>query len=75
MDIMNDKEYYEMKEAQRIKHLRALSKARYRGEMSVEWHIYNKLTKDTQADFNRLMKSADKEWEEANELTEGNPSQ
>ncbi len=41
----------------------AIDKARYRGEVAVEWfNAGNKLTVETQPEFNRLMKKADKEF-------------
>jgi len=60
----SDKRYYERKEQENIKHRRALSKAAYRGEASVEWHKNNSLTAATLPEFQKAMKQADKEWEE-----------
>jgi len=61
-----DKRYYERKEQEDIKHRRALSKAAYRGEVSVEWHKTNKLTAKTFPFFKEVIKEADKDWEAAN---------
>ena len=58
-----DNRYYELREQEEAKKRRALSKASYRGEMSVEWHKHNKLTPDTLAEFKKEMKKADKVWE------------
>ena len=63
----SDKEYYEARQREREKHLRALSKAENRGNASVEWHKTNKLTHETLADFKKAMKKADKEWESLQE--------
>lgn len=63
---MTDQEYYAIKAEQDAKHRRAVSKAAYRGEKSVEWHKTNKLTAATLPDFKRAMKQADKEWKESN---------
>ncbi len=62
----SDKEYYERQEAHNEKHLRAVSKARNRGEVFIEWNKHNKLTSKTLAAFQKAMKQADKEWESAN---------
>ncbi len=40
--------------------IKAVSKARLKGEAATEWLKINKLTKETQAEFNALMKSVDK---------------
>ena len=42
---------------------KALIKARARGAAATEWLKTNKLTKETQAEFNALMKLTDKEFE------------
>ncbi len=42
---------------------KAVEKARKRGEAATEWLKTNKLTKETQAEFNALMKSVDKQSE------------
>jgi hypothetical protein len=39
---------------------KAVEKARKRGEVATEWFKTNKLTKETQPEFNRLMKQTDK---------------
>jgi hypothetical protein len=59
----SDKKYYDALERQREKHIRAISKAKYRGEKSVEWHEDHQLTPETLLDFKKVMKEADKEWE------------
>jgi hypothetical protein len=59
----SDKKYYEARERQDARKAKALSKARYRGEKSVEWHENNQLTPSTLADFKKAMKQADYEWE------------
>ena len=41
----------------------AVEKARKRGDAATEWFKSNTLTKETQAEFNALMKSIDKEFE------------
>jgi len=40
---------------------KAVEKARKRGEAAIEWFKTNKLTKETQAEFNALMKSIDRQ--------------
>lgn len=40
---------------------RAAAKAKARGEAAVEWFKTNKLTKETQAEFNALMKQVNKQ--------------
>lgn len=40
---------------------KAVAKARKRGEAATEWLKTNKLTKETQAEFNALMKKVDKQ--------------
>ena len=62
----SDRKYYESRERERANHARALSKAAYRGEKSVEWHKCNQLTAATLPDFKKAMKQADKEWESLN---------
>jgi hypothetical protein len=42
---------------------RALDKANNRGKIAVEWFKTNKLTPETQPEFNALMKKADKEFD------------
>ena len=59
----SDEKYYAARERENEKRLRALSKANYRGEKSVEWHQHNKLTPQTLDAFKKAMKQADKEWE------------
>lgn len=61
-----DKKYYERREQEETKHRRALSKAAYRGEVSVEWHKHNTLTAATLPEFKKAMKKADKDWDVAN---------
>ena len=39
---------------------KSVEKARKRGEVANEWFKTNKLTKETQAEFNALMKATDK---------------
>jgi hypothetical protein len=63
---MTDKEYYENREFQRIKHAKAISMAKFRGEASEEWHKTNKLTAETLPAFKKAMKAADKEWKTLN---------
>ena len=60
---MDDTKYYERKTLQDAKHKMAVSKAQNRGEVAVEWFKTNKLTKETQPEFNILMKQADKDYE------------
>lgn len=64
--IESDKKYYEAREREDAKRAKALSKAAYRGEKSVEWHKTNKLTSSTLPEFKKAMKQADKEWESLN---------
>ncbi len=64
----SDKKYYEAREREEAKRRRALSKAAYRGEVSVEWHKHNKLTPQTLPEFKKAMKMADKEWDALNAL-------
>ena len=59
----SDRKYYEAREREDAKMAKALSKAAYRGEKSVEWHKTNQLTAATLPDFKKAMKQADKEWE------------
>ena len=59
----SDKKYYEAREREEAKRVKALSKAAYRGERAVEWHENNQLTAATLPDFQKAMKQADKEWE------------
>jgi hypothetical protein len=58
----SDRKYYEAREREEAKRRKALSKAAYRGEASVEWHKSNKLTAATLPEFKKAMKKADKEW-------------
>jgi hypothetical protein len=62
----SDIKHYEARKRKEIKHEKAISKARYRGEKSIEWHKNNKLSSSTLADFKKEMKKADKEWESLN---------
>ena len=62
----SDKKYYEARKREDAKRAKALSKANYRGEKSVEWHKNNQLTPDTLDAFKKAMKQADKEWETLN---------
>lgn len=62
----SDRKYYEARERENAKRAKALSKAHYRGEKSVEWHKTNKLTPETLPEFKKAMKQADKEWEDLN---------
>jgi len=64
----SDRKYYEAREREDAKRAKALSKAAYRGEKSVEWHRINKLTSATLPEFKKVMKQADKEWESLNAL-------
>ena len=64
----SDRKYYEAREREDAKRAKALSKAGYRGEKSVEWHKTNQLTPKTLPDFKKAMKQADKEWESLNAL-------
>ena len=64
----SDKKYYEAREREEGKRRKALSKAAYRGEKSVEWHENNQLTPQTLPDFKKAMKKADKEWDSLNAL-------
>lgn len=61
---MNDTEYYRRKSIDDARHKKARSKAKNRGNVSVQWHKTNKLTADTLSDFKRAMKQADIEWED-----------
>jgi hypothetical protein len=62
----SDKKYYEARERENEKRAKALSKANYRGEVSVEWHKTNVLNAQTLPAFKKAMKDADKEWERLN---------
>jgi hypothetical protein len=42
---------------------KSVDKARKRGEVASEWLKTNKLTKETQSQFNALMKATDKEFD------------
>jgi hypothetical protein len=64
----SDKKYYEAREHENAKRAKALSKAAYRGEKSVEWHKTNQLTPVTLPDFKKAMKKADKEWDSLNAI-------
>ncbi|MFZ4705578.1 MAG: hypothetical protein ACOYMF_06165 [Bacteroidales bacterium] len=64
----SDRKYYFAREREEAKRRKALSKAAYRGEVSVEWHKTNQLTAATLPDFKKAMKKADKEWESLNAL-------
>ena len=64
----SDRKYYEAREREDAKRAKALSKAAYRGEKSVEWHKTNQLTAATLPDFKKAMKQADKEWDSLNAL-------
>ena len=65
----SDQQYYEARRREEIKHARALSKAAYRGEKSLEWHKANQLTPTTLPAFKKAMKEADKEWDKLNAST------
>lgn len=59
-----DKRYYDRKAIADEKRNKALAKANKRGEAAKEWFAAgNKLTKETQAEFNALMKKVDKQSE------------
>ena len=45
---------------------KAVLKAKNRGEAATEWFKTNKLTKETQPEFNALMKKVDKEFDSKN---------
>lgn len=62
----SDRKYYEAREREGTERAKALSKAAYRGEKSVEWHKTNQLNAVTLPDFKKAMKQADKEWEYLN---------
>jgi len=62
----SDKKYYESVARHDEKSKKALSKIQNRGDVSVEWHKTNTLTKETLPEFKALMKKADKEWEQQN---------
>ena len=64
----SDKKYYENQKRQEYKKDKAMSKAKNRGEVSLEWHKTNVLNKDTLPKFKALMKKTDKEWEDLNKL-------
>lgn len=64
----SDKKYYEARERENIKRAKALSKAAYLGEASLEWHKNNKLTIETLSEFKKAMKQADKKWVYLNTL-------
>ena len=58
-----DKKYYAQKEEHEAKVQRAVDKARNRGSMMKMWlQAGNKLTKETQAEFNAVMKMADEDY-------------
>lgn len=60
-----NKNYYERQNIADRKHRHALDKAKNRGQIAARWFIKNKLTKETQPEFNALMKKADREFERA----------
>ena len=64
----SDRKYYEAREREDAKRAKALSKAAYRGEASVEWHKSNQLTVATLPEFKKAMKKADNEWDSLNAL-------
>lgn len=64
----SDKKYYENREHHRQRRIKSAAKAKYRGEVALEWHKTNKLTKSTLPIFKNAMKEADKEWEALNKL-------
>ena len=64
----SDRKYYEARERKEAKTRKALSKAAYRGEVSLEWHKTNELTATTLPEFKKVMKKADKYWEYLNAL-------
>lgn len=58
----SDKKYYERRDAYEAKRKISLSKAENRGKVAVEWfNAGNKLTQETQPEFNALMGKADKD--------------
>ncbi len=59
----SDKRYYGRKSAHDEKRNRALAKARNRGDAAAKWLLTNILTRETQPEFNRVMKQADKDFE------------
>lgn len=62
---MTDQEYYEKQKIANAKRQRALAKARNRGKIAEEWFRNNKLTRETQPEFNNLMKKADYDFDKA----------
>ena len=67
-DLKSDKKYYESRELYELKRRKALSKAGYRGKVSIEWHKTNKLNSETLPEFKKAMKKANKEWHSLNAL-------
>lgn len=60
----SDKKYYERRDAYEAKRKISLSKAENRGKVAVEWfNAGNKLTQETQPEFNALMGKADKDFD------------
>jgi len=63
----SDVKYYKNKEIQEIKHNKAISKARQRGDVADAWFkAGNVLTPKTKPEFDFLMKESDKQWESVN---------
>ena len=62
---LTDKKYYERQKVADKKHRHVVDKAKNRVQIAARWFIENKLTKETQPEFNALMKKADKEFEKA----------
>lgn len=58
-----DKGNYTIKEIEKQKRAKMLSKASYCLEVSIEWNKTNKLTPETLILFEMAMKKAEKEWE------------
>ena len=58
----SDKKYYESKARQDDKKNIASKMAKARGDAAVKWMKTNILTKETQAEFNRLMKKTDRDF-------------
>ena len=56
----SDRKYYERKARQDEKRNKALKMAKARGEAAEQWMKTNTLTKETQAEFNKLMKDTDR---------------
>ena len=58
----SDKRYYDNQERRDKKRKNALDMAKARGEAAEKWFKDNTLTKESQPEFNMLMKQTDKDF-------------